>query len=819
MKVLKFGGTSVGSKEGINKIVQIVRKERRDDDNFLLVVVSAFSGVTNQLIKLGQDAEKDCEDFISTYEKIKKRHLEMIDILFPDNLGNEVTLKVNNLLEECKKVALGINLIHDLSKKTLDYLMSFGERLSALIITKYFQSIGIQAEYLDARNIIKTDKNFGSANVLKDITQKEVEEYFKNKKSIIIMTGFIGSTLDNETTTFGRGASDFTASLMGNLLNAEEIQIWSDVDGVMTANPKKVPNAFTIEELTYEEAMELSHFGTKVLYPPTVKPAKEKNIPIRLLNTFNPENKGTIVKNIANCSKYKIRGITSIDDVALIRVEGSGMVGVTGISSRLFKSLALAKINVIMIIQASSEHSICIAINPDKANLAKESIDEEFKFEIQAGLIDQTIIEKGYSIIAVVGENMRKTLGIAGSLFSSLGRNGVNVVTIAQGSSELNISLVVSQKDETKALNAIHEAFFRADEKCVNLFIMGVGNIGSVLLKMINDLNKRKDVNPRLNVIGIARRSKMLFNITGIDLDNWEKELEKSNIESSIDDFLNTMYSYDLPYSIFVDNTASKEVSNKYKEIVTKSISIVTPNKIFNVGNYSDYIELRQLLRKYKNYFFYETTVGAGLPVINTLNDLLISGDVIIKIEGVLSGTISYIFNTFNESKRFSDIVIEAMKKGYTEPDPRLDLNGLDIARKLLTLVRELGVKMELDDIKINKLLPDEYYNTPSIDSFLEKLKEYDSYFHSLFVKAKNDGKALRYIASYENGKASVDLKFVDKNSPFYSINGSENIISFTTNRYFYTPLVVRGPGAGSEVTSAGVLADIIKTSKLILKD
>lgn len=818
MKVLKFGGTSVGSREGINQILSII-KNQMTEDSHLLVVVSAFSGVTNNLIKLGKQAEVSDPEFHDTFEMIKKRHTQMTDDLFSEGRSTEIKKEVIKRLEECRNIALGVNLIHDLSLKTLDNLMSFGERLSAYIINEYLITKGISSRFLDARNCIKTDKNFGSANVIEDVTLNNIKNYFQNRAGITIMTGFIGSTIDNDTTTFGRGASDFTASLMGNMLDAEEVQIWSDVDGVMTANPKKVPSAFPINELTYEEAMELSHFGTKVLYPPTVKPAKLKNIPIRLLNTFNPSHPGTVVKATANRSQFMIRGITSIDEVALLRIEGSGMVGVSGISSRLFRSLAMAKINVIMIIQASSEHSICISVTPESANMAKELIDEEFKFEIKAGLIDSAVIERGYSIIAVVGENMRKTLGIAGSLFSALGRNGVNVVTIAQGSSELNISVVVSQRDETKALNAIHDAFFLPDEKYVNLFIMGTGNIGSALLEQIRKINKLKTVNPKLRVVGLARSKKMLFDDRGIDLDNWKSKLDSDGIETSVGGFLYKMFEMDLPYSIFVDNTADALVPQSYPDIIKNSISIVTPNKIFNVRNFTEYLELRKLLRKFKNYFFYETTVGAGLPVINTIQDLINSGDKILKIEGILSGTMSYIFNTFDGTQKFSDIVIDAMKKGYTEPDPRLDLNGMDIARKILTLSREIGAVMELEDVKIEKILPDECFNVADTKAFINQLRKNDLYFMDLLCKAKTENKALRYIAEYQNGEAKISLKAVESNHPFFSLKGSDNIIAITTNRYLETPLVVRGPGAGAEVTAAGVLADIIKTSNLILKD
>jgi len=818
MNVLKFGGTSVGSKHGILNIYEIVKKELAKNPG-LLVVVSAFSGVTNYLVQLAKQAELNDTEFHSTFEKIKERHFSMVDELFLQKEGNNIKQEVGVTLNELRNIALGVNMIHDLSKKTLDNIMSFGERLSAYIITEYFKKNGFKTSLLDARQIIKTDKNYGSANVKLKETKENTDKYFAKNKNLVIMTGFIGSTLDNETTTFGRGASDFTASFMGNLLGADEIQIWSDVDGVMTANPKKVPSAFPIEELSYEEAMELSHFGTKVLYPPTVKPAKEKNIPIRLLNTFNPGNAGTIVKGGVIASKYPIRGITSIDDVALLRIEGSGMVGVSGISSRLFRSLATAKINVIMIIQASSEHSICIAVNPESANHAAELINEEFFFEMEAGLIDNTVVERGYSIVAVVGENMRKTLGIAGSLFSALGRNGVNVVTIAQGSSELNISIIVSQKDETKALNAIHEAFFLPDERYVNLFVFGAGNIGSALLNQIKNVNAQNTLNPKLRVVGIARSKKMCFNERGINLDEWKEELDKSTLETSIGGFLFKMFEMDLPYTIFIDNTANQEITQYYKEIIKNSISIVTPNKIFNVGKYADYHDLRELLKIYKNYFFYETTVGAGLPVINTLSDLINSGDRIIKIEGILSGTMSYIFNTFDGSVKFSDVVKDAMKKGYTEPDPRLDLNGMDIARKILTLSREIGSKLELSDINIEKILPDECFHVNTTDDFLSELEKYDDYFIDMVIKAKSNGKVLRYIAEYENGSAKINLKAIDNTHAFYSLQGSDNIIAFTTNRYFNTPLVVRGAGAGAEVTAAGVLADVIKTSNLILRD
>ena len=816
MKVIKFGGTSVGSGEIIKKVIDIVKKELKTDPS-IWVVVSAFSGVTEKLIQIAKLAEKNDPEFHTLLNELISRHIDTIKYLFSPQTCDSIIEKAYKDLKDLKSLINGVSLLRELSKRSLDLVMSFGERLSAFIISEYAREAGEDSKFLDTRDLIVSDDNFGFARVKLAITSDNLKNYYDNNKGLHIVTGFIASTESGVTTTLGRGGSDFTASLIGSILEADEIQIWSDVDGVMTANPKKVHKAFSIHEITYEEAMELSHFGAKVLYPLSIKPAEEKNIPLKLFNTFNLDFKGTTVKSEVHSYKYLISGISSIEDIALLRIQGSGMVGVSGISKRLFGTLAEKKINIIMITQGSSEHSICIAITPDSVSAAKKAIENEFQLEIKAHMIDDVIIERDCSIIAVVGENMMRMPGVAGKLFSSLGRNGVNVVAIAQGSSELNISIVVSKKDEVKALNAIHEVFFLAEHKTVNIFMIGTGLVGNTLLKQIRTFYQKADSKIRLNVIALANSRKMIFNPDGIDLEDWKTSLEKSDSKMSVTEYILQINELNLAHSIFVDCTASKEIADCYSSMFKSSVSIVTPNKIANAGEYKNYSLIRQYAAKHNVQFFYETNVAAGLPVISTLKDLRNSGDKIIKIEGVFSGTLSYIFNSFVEGKKFSDIVKEAKEKGYTEPDPRLDLNGIDIARKLLILIRELGVKMEIDDVIIEKILPPRCFEANSVDAFLQTVQDNDDYFEQLRLKAAEKGKVLRYIGLYENNKASVVLREVDPSHPFYFLEGSDNIVSFTTKRYRTTPMVIKGAGAGADVTAAGVLADIIRVSKLIL--
>ena len=817
MKILKFGGTSLNKAENVKHVINLI-KQQYQSCNELFIVVSAFGGVTDSLIDISSLAENRDSNYGSCLKSLEQRNYEIIDQLFTTRGSQKIKKIISNLWEELEDVVHGIYLIKELSKRSLDLIMSFGERLSAQIVTEYAIQSGLQAQFLDARELVVTDDNFGSAKVDFEVTLKNISDYYKKQKGMKIITGFIASTEQGATTTFGRGGSDLTASIFGAALGADEIQIWTDVDGVMTADPEKVQDALSLDSLAYEEAMELSHFGANVLHPPAIQPALEKSITIRILNTFNTDFKGTILTKRSRPGDHLIKGISSIEDIALLRIQGSGMIGVPGIASRLFSALAKGRINVILISQASSEHSICVAVDPTIVNDAKKLIESEFTLEIDAHLIDNVIIEIGLSIIAIVGANMQKTSGISGRLFSALGENGINVVAIAQGSSELNISVVVSKNDEIKSLNAVHEAFFLSESKSVNLFIVGTGLIGSTLLNRIEKdydfFLKNQHIDFR--VMALANINNMALNESGIDLSDWENTLGKSQEKMDISNFIEKMKRMNLPHSIFVDCTASEEITEFYPEILKSNISIVTPNKIANIAAFEKHQELRELSKKHNSHFLYETNVGAGLPVISTLQGLLISGDIITKIEAILSGTLAYIFTSVNKNKSLSKVVKDAMEKGYTEPDPRTDLSGMDMAKKLLILVREMRVRMELDDIILERFLPDACFEVETVEDFLKELEKYDTRFEEKRKRAEEKGKVLRYIARYEDNKARISLEEVNVNHPFYFLEWSDNIIAFTTERYKETPLVIKGAGAGAEVTASGVLADIVKISNFL---
>lgn len=810
MHILKFGGTSVGSPEIIKKVIKII-KETEKKEGRIAVVVSAFSKVTDKLIEVGTLAAKGDKNYKKIFEEIKERHLSAVRELVSRQKPEKTLKNVRDVMEELEDLLHGVFLIKEISKRTLDLIMSFGERLSAYIISE-----AMDVEFLDARKIVKTDEDFGSAKVNFSKTNENIREYFKNHKKLQIITGFIGSTDNNETSTLGRGGSDYSAAIFGAALNVKEIEIWTDVDGIMTADPRKVKKAFPIDNISYVEAMEMSHFGAKVIHPPTMQPALDKNIPIRIKNTMNPKFPGSVISK-KNDSKFPIKGISSISDIALLLVQGSGMVGVPGVSKRLFGALSREKINIILITQASSEHSICFAIEPKSAEKAKQLIEEEFDLEIKNNQIDPITIEKDFSILAIVGENMRHTKGIAGKVFSALAKNGINISAIAQGSSELNISVVIAKTDETKALNAIHDAFFLSGTKTLNIFLVGSGLIGSTLLKQLHAQSNflRKNQSMEIKVVAITNSRKMIFNSEGLNITDWQKELDQGQ-KMDFEKFFNQMIDLNLPNSIFVDCTANENIANNYEKILTKSISIVTPNKKANSGTFKIYENLKKAAKKYNVKFLYETNVGAGLPVIGTLNDLLLSGEKILKIEAVLSGTLSYIFNSLDGKKSFSEVVKEAREKGYTEPDPRDDLNGLDVARKILILGRETGLPLEMKDVEIENLVPEDCRQTKSIDEFFKNLKKHDAEFEKNRLKAAKNHKKLCYIAMLEHDKAKINLKEIDQNHPFYSLSGSDNIISFTTNHYLNRPLVIKGPGAGADVTAAGVFADIIRIANYL---
>ncbi|RME99876.1 MAG: bifunctional aspartate kinase/homoserine dehydrogenase I [Bacteroidetes bacterium] len=812
MKVLKFGGSSVAKPERIRGIVEILKKYYEAGERFT-VVFSAFGGVTDLLIDMSTRAAKGDDSYSELFEAFSQRHNDAARELLEEAQLQVVLPELERNHEVLRNLLYGIFLVREASPRTMDYVLSFGERNSAFIIAHTLQGAGIQAAYLDARKIIKTDKQFGAAKVDFDTTYKKIRAYYSEHPEVQIVTGFVASAKGGLTTTLGRGGSDYTASLIAAGLDAELIEIWTDVDGVLTADPRKVKKAFTIDNMTYAEAMEMSHFGAKVIYPPTLQPALQKRIPLYIKNTFKPDFRGTLVSDKSDPAGSPVKGISSVNEVALLTLSGSGLFGVPGIAGRLFGSLAEAGINVILITQGSSEHAISFAIQPNFATKAKRKVDETFAFEIERGIVKEVKVEQDLSVVAIIGENMRYQPGIAGRLFQALGKNGINIVAIAQGSSELNISVVLSREDEPKALNALHEAFFLSNTQELHLFIVGVGLIGSTLLDQIRDqaefLREKRAL--ELKVVGLANSRHMTFAPDGLDLSNWRDTLAAAEQKMDLSVFINKMKTLNLSNTIFVDNTASEAVAAHYETILDNSISISTPNKIATSSSLLQYRRLKTIAAKRGVSFRYETNVGAGLPVITTLNDLINSGDNILRIQGVLSGSMSYIFNHFDGTKPFSEIVTEARNLGYTEPDPRIDLSGRDVKRKLIILAREAGFPLEGHEVEISPLLPPALQAVSDVEAFFKLLPEYDEHFEQVRQAADKENRVLRMIASIDqDGKAQVGLEAVGPDSPFYFLSGSDNMIVFTTTRYQERPLVVRGPGAGAEVTAAGVFAEII---------
>jgi len=818
MNVLKFGGTSVGSVESIKQVINIIEKQRRSDesgnsDTIGAVVLSAMGGVTNQLIEIGRMATEGNTDYMELVRRIEDRHFNIIKALIPVKEQSKVFATVRGTVNELEDLLRGVSLIRELSVRTMDLIMSFGERMSCTVVSECLKSRGIPARFCDARQLIKTDTQFSMAEVDYPTTNALIQDYFATiGTDLPVVTGFIGSTAKNETTTLGRGGSDYTASILGAALNADVIDIWTDVDGMMTADPRKVPSAFNIPTITYAEAMELSHFGAKVIYPPSLQPAFAKNIPIRILNTFNADHEGTFISRTADRRDYTITGISSIDDIALVNVQGSGMIGVAGVSAKLFSTLAHHKISVVLISQASSEHSICFAIDPRSADRVRQILEAEFASEIEHGHVDHIGIERELSIIATVGEGMKKSSGIAGKLFSVLGKNGVNIIAVAQGSSEINISVVINKNNLSKALTAIHNVFFQSEARIINLYLVGTGLIGKTLLKQISAQNHylSEEKFLKIRLVGVSNTKKMLLDPQGIALDNWQERVLTEGVTTSLPALIEQIKTYNLPNSVFIDCTADKDIPLFYEPLLNANVSIVTPNKVANSGSYEEYRRLQRTAVRRGVKFLYETNVGAGLPIINTLQGLLTSGDRFLKIEAILSGTLSYIFNNFRPGVSFAAIVKEAKEKGYTEPDPREDLSGMDVARKILILAREAGFPLEPTDVTVNNLLPQSCLLAPSVPAFFDELVRNNDYFENLLTEAESKGEKLRYVATFENGKVTVELRSVDREHPFYSLSGADNILSFTTERYKERPLVIKGPGAGAEVTATGVFADVV---------
>ncbi|WKK57759.1 bifunctional aspartate kinase/homoserine dehydrogenase I [Sphingobacterium sp. BN32] len=811
MKILKFGGTSVGSVESIQAVLKIV-KASFDAGEKPLVVLSAMSGVTNLLTQMAEDAAAG-KPFDEGLKQLEERHFDVVKKLIAVKYQNPVLTRLKLLFNELEELLQGVSALKELSNQSRDLIVSFGERCSNYLVAKVMEQEVPEAEYINASYYVKTDSNFGNAHLNEPLTTQLIQALsHTHADKLLFVTGFIGSNEQGRMTTLGRGGSDYTAAIFGSVLNASAIEIWTDVNGMLTADPRIVKKAFSLPVLSYTEAMELSYFGAKVIYPPTMVPAFLKKIPIVIRNTFQPELAGTVIQFESGKSSYPIKGISSIADVSVINLTGSGMVGKSGFSGRLFTLLAREQINVILITQSSSEHSITFAVNPSDAEKAVKLINTEFELELLANKLSAPVIEESLSILAIVGENMKRTPGMSGRLFHALGRNGINVRAIAQGSSEFNISVIINKEDLAKALNAVHDAFFAELKKTLHVFNLGTGNIGATLFKQLHEqhdfLLDHNDI--EIKVVGLANSRRMLFDADGVDLSKWQAALDEQGEVADLATFVSKMQAMNLPNCVFIDNTASKLPATYYEEIFKSNISIVTCNKIANSGDYAQYRSLHETARKHGVDFFYETNVGAGLPIVRVLKDLMLSGDRILKIEAILSGTISYIFNNFHGDASFYDVVKKAQELGYTEPDPRDDLGGVDFMRKMLILARDAGHVIESTDVDLGNILPENCLKASSVDEFYTELLKSDDYFNNLKDQAAKEGKVIRYIGNLEDGKVSISLQMVDETHPFYALSGSDNIISFTTERYKERPLVVKGPGAGAEVTAGGVFADLV---------
>jgi bifunctional aspartokinase / homoserine dehydrogenase 1 len=813
MQVLKFGGTSVANAENINKTIAIIQDAVKKDKT--TVVASALGGVTDILLLSGNLAASGDESYKQQLQLIEQRHLDAVKSLIPLTQQSSVLSMVKKRCNEMEDICNGIFLLGELSDRTKDKIMSYGELLSSQIISEHLKIAGIDNVWKDSRELITTDSHFGFAVVDFIATNKKIAGFFSSSdKKLFILPGFIAKDSKGVTTTLGRGGSDYTAAIIAAGAKATVVEIWTDVSGMMTADPRIVPNAKVIHHISYQEAMELSHFGAKVIYPPTIQPVMSKSIPVWVKNTFAPQDPGTVIENSVSKSENNIRGISSINQIGLLSLEGSGMVGIPGFSKRLFEALSNEKINVILITQGSSEHSICVAVDDSNTVKAKEVVDRAFDHEIKTGKVEPLFAEQSLAIIALVGDNMKNHPGVSGKMFGALGRNGVNVRAIAQGSSERNISAVIAFSDVKKAINILHEEFFETAYKQLNIFIAGVGNVGSRFLAQLRQQEKYLEEHLRLqvNVIGIANSKKMFFTDEGINLDNWKESLELGE-EMDLEKFISTIRSKNLRNSLFADVTANDEVATCYGQLLQKSISVVACNKVACSSSYDYYKNLKNLATEFNCLFLFETNVGAGLPVIGTLNDLLRSGDKVNKIEAVLSGTLNFVFNNYHSEKSFGEIVRQAQDEGYTEPDPRLDLSGTDVMRKIMILAREAGEKMEMSDIKNNSFMPASCMEG-SVDDFYLAMAKEEAHFKKIFEAAAKENKKLKFVACYENGKASVGLQHVGPQSDFYHLYGKDNVVLFYTNRYPDQPLVVKGAGAGAEVTASGVFADIIRASR-----
>ncbi|EGW46806.1 hypothetical protein HMPREF0666_01908 [Prevotella sp. C561] len=811
MKVLKFGGTSVGSVASILSLQKIVEKEAKHQP--IIVVVSALGGITDQLITTSQLALKGDESWRNEFDSIVARHHKMIDAIITDPHDRESLFNnVDSLFEQLQSIYYGVFLIHDLSHKTEDTIVSYGERLSSRIVATLIRG----AKWFDSRKFIKTEEKQGKRSLDSELTNKLVLDTFSDLPRISLVPGFIAQDRDSgDITNLGRGGSDYTASILAASLNAEVLEIWTDVDGFMTADPRVIKSAYTINELSYAEAMELCNFGAKVVYPPTIYPVCVKNIPIKVKNTFNPDGKGTIIKSHVENNQKPIKGLSSIKGTTVITVTGLSMVGVVGVNRRIFSSLANNGISVFLVSQAASENNTSIGVKDEDADNAVRVLNDEFRLEIEDGRMFPMHAESGLATVAIVGENMRRTPGISGKLFEVLGRSGISIIAIAQGASEMNISFVVKGTDLRKALNVLHDSLFLSEYKVLNLFICGVGTVGGMLIEQIKSQYEelKQNSNLKLKVVGIASSKNAIFNRDGLNLDNYREEL-KSSEPSNPEHLRDVILQMNIFNSVFVDCTASQDVAALYQSLLENNISVIAANKIAASGKYEDYYHLKQTAIQRGVKFRFETNVGAGLPIIGTINDLRNSGDKILKIEAVLSGTLNFIFNEIGAETPFSETVKRAKEQGYSEPDPRIDLSGKDVVRKLVILTREAGYKVEQEDVEKHLFVPNDYFQG-SVEDFWKRLPELDANFEQRREKLAEEGKRWRFVATMDHGKTNVALKEVDSSHPFYNLEGSNNIVLLTTDRYKEYPMQIQGYGAGASVTAAGVFANIMSIANI----
>lgn len=805
MLVMKFGGTSVASSENITKVKNILFKKTEP----FIVVVSAFSKVTDKLHKIAELSLKNEQGEV--FENLMQHHKNIASELIKSPKIEETHQFIDKQFATLQVYCDGIFALQELSERTLAKVMSYGETLSSFIIHKFLEQEGMKISLLPSREIVKANGNYLKAELDAKKTDEEVSKLV-NKEKNYIAPGFIASNSKNETVLLGRGGSDYTAAIFASIVNANILEIWSDVNGMLNANPKYVKEAFTINELSYKEAFELSHYGAKVLYPPTIRPVMRRNIPVLLKNTFEPEHKGTYIGKQISKNVDKIKGVSSLPDISIITIAGVGLAGIKGTARRVFQSLENAKVNVVLIVQSCSEHSICVGVDNSEANAAAVAMRNEFKSEIESELVDPIEVANDFSVIALVGDNMKYQSGLSGKAFGALGKNGINVIAIAQGASERNISIVISKQDEKKAINVLHESFFQDTTKKVHLFIAGIGNVGGEFVKILHNQKAHLLANYSIELIvaGVANSKKMMINVDGIDISEIQNINTKGVEYHDFYEFVNKMRNINLRNSIFIDNTASDIVSSHYESVLQKSISVVACNKIACSSVYSNYFMLKQTAKDKNCQFRYETCVGAALPVIKTIHDLILSGDKVRKIQAVLSGSLNFIFNNYDTTVSFDKIVMQAKIEGYTEPNPLIDLSGVDVMRKILILARETGSKLEMSEVKCNSFLPESCLNAKTTDILFEEMAKNEAHFKALYDNAKKKGNKLKVVASFENGQASVGLQEVTPDSPFFHLEGKDNIVSINSDRYPKEPLVIKGAGAGAAVTASGVFSDLM---------